>query len=252
MLRSKAIPLYYQLETILRKQIQSGDFIPEVPMPSEDALAETYGVSRITVRKAMASLEQSGLVVRQRGKGTFVSDNAVSFNLPRYTGSMEDLILIGKATSTDILEQVWIDPPKHIKERLKIGEKEKVLRIQKIRRIEGSSFSHIFNYIPQKIGKRLPLELLDKKPLLMILEDDLNIRAVEAEQSVEATIADPEMAAMLDIRVGDPLLKAERIVYDAKKNPLEYVSILYRADKYTFTVKLKRKRTKKSIGWGGV
>lgn len=252
MLRSKSIPLYYQLETILRKQIQSGDFTPDVPMPSEDALAEKYEVSRITVRKAMASLEQAGLVVRQRGKGTFVSDKATGFNLPRYTGSIEDLILIGKATRTDILEQVWIDPPPNIRQRLKIGAQEKVLRIQKIRRIEGGSFSHIFNYLPEKIGKKLPLDLLQTKPLLMILEDDLGMRAVEAEQSVEATIADPEIAAMLDIRVGDPLLKAERIVYDARKNPLEYVSVLYRADKYTFTVKLRRKRTKKSIGWGGV
>ena len=169
----------------------------------------------------MASLEQSGLIVRQRGKGTFVSDKSVSFNLPRYTGSIEDLILIGKVTSKHILEQTWIVPPDHIRARLKIGEKEKVLRIQKIRRIEGDSFSHIFNYLPAEIAKRLPLELLEKKPLLMILEDDLGIRPVEAEQSVEATIADPEIAAMLDIRVGDPLLKAERIVYDAKKNPLE-------------------------------
>ena len=76
MLRDKAIPLYYQLETILRRKILSGDYKPETPLPSEDMLAEEYQVSRITVRQALSSLEQDGLVLRQRGKGTFVSEKA--------------------------------------------------------------------------------------------------------------------------------------------------------------------------------
>ena len=61
-----------------------------------------------------------------------------------------------------------------------------------------------------------------------------------------------ELASLLEIRVGDPLLKAERTVYDVKGNPVEYVSVMYRADKYAFNMKLKRKRTDKSRGWGAV
>ena len=98
MLRDKAIPLYYQLETILRKKISAGDYSPDIPLPSEDALAEEYEVSRITVRQALSSLEQDGLVIRQRGKGTFVSERANTIELPRFTGSIEDLILMGKRT----------------------------------------------------------------------------------------------------------------------------------------------------------
>jgi GntR family transcriptional regulator len=71
-------------------------------------------------------------------------------------------------------------------------------------------------------------------------------------KSVEATIADATDASLLDIRVGDPLLKAEHTVYDVKGNPVEYVSVVYRADKYAFTMKLKRKRSDKSVGWGAV
>jgi len=251
MLRDKAIPLYYQLETILRKKILSGDFVPDTPMPSEDALAEEYEVSRITVRQALASLEQDGLVLRQRGKGTFVSETAGKFELPRFTGSIEDLVMMGIRTTTEVKDFSWIDPPENIREKLQI-DKGKVLRIEKIRSIENSPFSHVFNYLPPEIGKRLPGDLVKDKPMLMILEDELGIRAIEADQSVEATIADAEIASLMDIRVGDPLLKAERTVYDVKHNPVEYVSVLYRADKYTFTMKLKRKRTDKSAGWGAV
>ena len=251
MLRDKAIPLYYQLETILRKKIVSGDFSPQTAMPSEDALAAEYKVSRITVRQALSSLEQDGLVIRQRGRGTFVSEKANALELPRFSGSIEDLVLMGKRTKTKVIESAWIDPPDTIRERLKV-KAGKVLRLEKVRHIEGEPFSHVFNYLPPDIGKRLPMDLVTSKPVLMILEDDLGLRATEADQTVEATIADAQVASLLKIRVGDPLLKAERTVYDAKGNPVEYVSVVYRADKYAFTMKLKRTRTKKSVGWGAV
>ena len=249
MLRDKAIPLYYQLETILRNKITSGDYSPDSPLPSEDALAEEYEVSRITVRQALSSLEQDGLVIRQRGKGTFVSENVNTLELPRFTGSIEDLILMGKRTKTKVIASSWVDPPDIIRQRLKVKD-AKVLRIEKIRHIEGDPFSHVFNYLPPELGNKLPMGLVKSKPMLMILEDELGVRANEAEQSVEATIADVTDASLLDIRVGDPLLKAERTVYDVKGNPVEYVTVVYRADKYAFTMKLKRKRTDKSIGWG--
>ncbi len=251
MLRDKAIPLYYQLETILRKKITSGDYSPDTPLPSEDALAEEYEVSRITVRQALSSLEQDGLVIRQRGKGTFVSEKADTLELPRFTGSIEDLILMGKRTKTKVIESAWIDPTDIIRERLKV-KAGKVLRIEKIRYIEGDPFSHVFNYLPPELGNKLPIDLVKSKPMLMIIDDELGVRANEADQSVEATIADAADASLLDIRVGDPLLKAERTVYDVKGNPVEYVSVVYRADKYAFTMKLKRKRTDKSVGWGAV
>jgi GntR family transcriptional regulator len=156
---------------------------------------------------------------------------------------------MGKRTKTKVIESSWIDPPDIIRQRLKVKD-AKVLRIEKIRHIEGDPFSHVFNYLPPELGNKLPMGLVKSKPMLMILEDELGVRANEAEQSVEATIADVADASLLDIRVGDPLLKAERTVYDVKGNPVEYVTVVYRADKYAFTMKLKRKRTDKSIGWG--
>lgn len=248
MLRDKAIPLYYQLETILRNKIVSGDFGPETALPSEDALAEEYHVSRITVRQALAALEQDGLVLRRRGKGTFVSADARAVELPRYTGSIEDLMLMGLRTATQVLDSAWIDPPEHIRERLNVSG-EKVLRIEKIRSLENRPFSYILNYLPPAVGARLPLELVKSKPMLMILEEDLGVRLSEADQAVQATIADSDIAAKLDLRVGDPLLNSERIVYDLRKQPVEYVSSLYRADKYAFTMKLKRRRSARSARW---
>ncbi len=252
MLKDKAIPLYYQIETILRRKILSGELQPLATIPTEDALAQEFDVSRITIRQALGLLEKDGLVIRQRGKGTFVSEGVKAYESAKLTGSMEDLILMGVQTSTKILDFSWIEAPQSVKERLGLGEASQVLRIEKIRHVESSPFSYVINYLPQKIGQKIKPEDLTAKPLLMVLEENLGIRPDEADQTIEATIADAHVAPLLDIRVGDPLLKVARTVFDVKNRPVECVFVLYRADKYFFNVKLKRTRSKNSIGWRAV
>lgn len=248
-LKDNGIPLYYQLETILRQRIFSGDFELKAPLPSEEALGQEYNVSRITVRQALASLEREGLIVRRRGKGTFVSEKAVSVECPKLTGFMEDLISMGIRTTAKLLDVSVIQPPPHVRERLRLGHGARVVRFEKVRLVEGSTFSHVFNYLPKDIGEKIEEKKLSGKPLLMILEDDLGIKAAEAVQTVEATVADSKVAPLLEVRVGDPLLKVERTVFDRNQRPVEYVSVLYRSDKYFFTVRLKRRKSEKSAGW---
>jgi len=250
MLVDKEIPLYYQLETIIRKRILSGEFPPDAPFPSEESIGKEYEVSRITVRRALSSLEQEGLIIRKRGKGTFISEKAKSLESPRLSGFIEDIISMGIKTSTKVIDISWIDAPDKIRKCLKLHETDQTLRIEKVRLIKGSTFSHVFDYLPPDIGQKTPLNKLNVKPLLMILEDDLGIRAATAVQTVEATIADPEVANLLNIRVGEPLLKVERTVFDVNQKPVEYVSVQYRADKYFYTVNLNRKISKNSVGWG--
>lgn len=250
MLVDKEIPLYYQLETILRKRILSGEFAPNVPFPSEESLGHEYEVSRITVRRALSSLVQDGVIIRKRGKGTFVSEKTKSLESPRLSGFIEDIISMGIKTDIKVIDISYIAAPDKIRECLKLNETDQTLRIEKVRLINGDSFSHVFNYLPPDIGQKIPLNKLSVTPLLMILEDDLGIRADTAFQTVEATIADPEVANLLNIRVGEPLLKVERTVFDVTQKPVEYVSVQYRADKYLYTVNLNRERSKNSVGWG--
>jgi len=252
MLKDKAIPLYYQIETILRRKILSGELPPLTPIPTEDALAQEFDVSRITIRQALGLLEKDGLVIRQRGKGTFVSEGAKAYESAKLTGSMEDLILMGVQTSTKVLDFSWGEAPQTVKERLALEEELQVLRIEKIRLVDSKPFSYVINYLPKRIGEKIREQDVTAKPTLMVLEENLGIRPDEADQTIEATIADAHVAPLLDIRVGDPLLKVERTVFDVKSRPVECVFVLYRADKYFFNVKLKRTRSKNSIGWKAV
>ena len=252
MLKNEAIPLYYQLETILRKRISSGELARGDLLPSEKALAKEYNLSRITVRQALSSLESDGLIVRKRGKGTFVSKKHTYLESPKFTGFIEDLISMGIRTKSKILDISMVEGPQNIQEHLELEVGTQLFRIEKIRLVEGSPFSYVLNYLPPDIGQKIKKEDLIAKPLLMILEDDLGIKATEAVQSIEATIADTHVASLLGIRVGDPLLKGERTVFDVNHRPVEYVSVLYRADKYFYTVNLRRKRSDSSVGWKAV
>lgn len=156
---------------------------------------------------------------------------------------------MGVQTRTEVIDISWIEPPEHVREHL-APDDSKLLRIEKVRHIEDSPFSHVLNYLPAKIGELVPRDKVSTKPMLMILQEDLGMRADRAVQTLEATVADAEVAVLLEIRIGDPLLKAERTVFDIKKKPIEYVSVLYRADKYSYTVNLKRKRDRNSGAWG--
>jgi GntR family transcriptional regulator len=248
MLRDKTIPLYYQLETILRRKILSGELAPHSLLPSEESLAVEYSVSRITVRQALGTLEKDGLILRQRGRGTFVSEKAKQFDPQRFIGSIEDLLMMNTRTTFEVLSSVWTDPPKDIKERLS----GKVLQVQKLRKINNEPFSHVYNYLPLEIGEKLPMDLIATKPMLMILEENLGIRPVEADQVVSASLADAEIAGILRIRAGDPLLKAQRVVYDENGRIVEFVHVLYRADKYSFAMKLKRNKTGGKMKWNPI
>lgn len=249
MIRDKAIPLYYQIATILRERILSGELPSGAPLSGEEALGREYGVSRITVRRAFSVLEAEGLIVRQRGRGTFVGDRPVRVEPTRFSGAMEDLISLGVSTRVRVHGFQTTVAPENVAAKLDLEEGEPVVRIDKARFIEGAPFSLVVNYLPEETGNRLSPADLTEKPLLVVLEEKLGIKADEAIQSIEATIAGAEVASLLEIRVGAPLLKVERTVFDIEGRPVEHVSVLYRADKYFYTVRLKRNRNDEAVGW---
>lgn len=249
MLANKAIPLYYQIETILRRKILEGEFESGMLLANEETLAEQYKVSRITLRQALSSLEQDGLIIRKRGKGTFVSETLPGLQAANLTGSMEDLISMGIKTSTKIINFSLTPVARKITDCLALPEGIEVVRIERLRLAKGSPFSYILNHLSPTIGQKIqPADLL-VKPLLKILEDDLHIDLAGAIQKIGADIADSYIAPLLKIRVGDPLLKIERTVFDEDQKPVEYVSALYRADRYSYTVRLERKEAERTSQW---
>ncbi|MDP2969637.1 MAG: GntR family transcriptional regulator [Deltaproteobacteria bacterium] len=247
--KNRSIPLYYQVETILREKISSGEYQPGDPFPTEDQLVQSYQVSRVTVRQALASIEKDGLISRKRGKGSVVMKGKLHLEPMKLTGMIEDIIAMGIKTKTKIINFGFVFPLKKVTESLKLNENDKVLRVERIRLIKESPVSYTLSYIPPDLGKKISIKDLTVQPMLDVLEKKCKVEIARGFQIIEATVADSRVASFLDVMTGAPLLKIERTVFDIKNRPVEYISILYRSDRYHYSVDLVRKRSESKVRW---
>ena len=247
--KDRSIPLYYQLENILREKINSGEYQSGDHLPTEDQLVHSYRVSRITVRQALSVLEHDGLISRKRGKGSFVTGKQPSYEPMKLTGRIEDIIAMGIKTKMKIVEFNFVHPPKKVTESLKLDEDTKVLRIERIRLIKGCPIIYSVNYIPPDLGNKIGMKDITIQPLIKILEKKCKVEIGRGSQIIEATVADSRIASYLEIMTGAPLLKIERTVFDTKGRPVNYASVLYRPDKYRYSVDLIRNRSTSKARW---
>ncbi len=246
------LPRYYQIKQVIKKWIINQEIGVGEKIPSENELASSFHVSRLTVRQALSQLIQEGFLISKRGDGTYVTDNAKlinSYNL-EFSGFMDDLfyqISRSKTKSVDITQR---NLQKSIREKLELPEDEnEIVQIKRVRYIDNKSFAHTVNYLPIEIGKRFTKKALLKKPLLQIMEEDLGILFTEAFQTIEASFADGETARRLGMARGLPVLYVERIMYSANHKPVEFVQSSYRGDRYKYGVRLKHFGKKKENCW---
>lgn len=246
---SSRIPLYYQLENVLREKIESGAFAAGEQLPTEIDLIAAYGVSRITVRQALRSLTEDGLIERQQGRGTFVANRKSRkgrfSGTIHLTGSLDELIAMGMDTPVKVLEMNLVKADPHEAELLQIKVGTNIYRLKRLRLNEGKPFGLIFNYLPEEIGAKLTIEELSSGALLHTMETKLGLNLATAVQEIRAELADPYIAKLLGVRVGTALLSIERTVYTNEQRPVEYVHTLYRSDLYGYSVKLVRDESKK-------
>jgi GntR family transcriptional regulator len=247
--KDHSVPLYYQLENILREKIKSREYGPGDSIPTEDQLVRSYAVSRITVRRALSTLKKDGLIDRRRGRGSFVTQGQRDLEPMKLTGMIEDIIAMGVKTKTKVVGFGSVRPTKKVADALRLNEEMKVLRIERIRLIKASPISHTVSYIPPDIGESIKKEDLAIHPLLNILEKKCHVKIGRGTQIIEATLADSRIASLLGVMTGAPLLKIERTVFDIKDRPIEYLSILYRSDRYHYSVDLIRKRSESRTQW---
>jgi GntR family transcriptional regulator len=241
---SSRIPLYYQLENVLREKITSGAYGGGERLPTEIELIEEYKVSRITVRQALQALSDDGLIERKQGRGTYVAERKSKkrkfTGTIHLTGSLDELIAMGMDTPVKVLEMNRVEADVHEAELLQLKIGTPIYRLKRLRMVENKPYSLILNYLPEDIGAKLTIAELSTGAVLHTMETKLGLRLDNAVQEIKAELADPYVANLLDIRVGSALLSIERTVYTDRNVPVEYVHTLYRSDLYGYSVKLVR------------
>ncbi len=248
--REIPVPRYYQIVHQLEKYIQENDCAIGDRLPSEKDLGLTFGVSRITARRALEEMERRGLVTKRRGKGTFVAKPSEKPEFPKFSGSIDGLFMIGRGGVVRDAAMDEVPVTVKIKKNLQLAESAaSVIRIQRVLLLHGRPYAYHQNFYPISIGKQIRTQDMRKYPLLEILEDKLHIPVLEVDQVIEATLADTDVASRLEISFGAPLLYVERILLSEKKLPVGFTQAYYRADGYRVSVKLVKDNTRGLNGW---
>ncbi len=239
---TEVLPRYIQLASILRGRITSGELQPNQLIPSERQLEEIYAVSRPTIRQALDLLERQGLVYRAHGRGTFVSPQKLQKPISELTSFTEDMKRRGIEPGQKLLEIGMVEPPRDVCRQLELAYPHApILRIERLRLGDGTPMGLQTSYYHLPDGCEITAADLEQYgSIYRLLEDKLHIIPTEAGETLEVTLATPAEAVLLQIKPGSPLLLSERTTYSQERRPVEFVKILYRGDRYTYTAKLTR------------
>jgi GntR family transcriptional regulator len=235
-------PLYYRVFRTLERRMRDHRYKQGERLPSEDELCREFGASRITIRQAVGRLVELGLVTRRRGSGTFVSARPEERppETVKFTAALEDLFAQVETVSTKSAQITEEPPPIDVRTLLGLDGGAKVVVVRRVRAFRDQVFSLTTNYLPHHLRGKLSESDLYRYPLLQLLEERLRVDFRYADQLIEARLADEDVAKMLGIRFGDPVLFVERLMYAEGPRPFEVVRSYYRADVYRYQLRLTR------------
>ena len=242
-------PLYHQVYLVLRDKILSGVYPFGALLPSEQETSGTFGVSRITAKRALNDLADAEFVIRERGRGTRVVYKAPTPPVhASVEGLLENLLTMGLKTGVELLAFDYIPADAEVSRTLQCERNCAVQRAVRVRQLEGEAFSYLTTYVPEDIGRSYTRNDLASLPLLTLLERS-GVVVSRAEQTISATLADAKVSAALDLELGAPLISIHRVVYDQNERPVEFITALYRPDRYQYRMMLSRVGDESTRSW---
>lgn len=232
------IPLFEQLKTILRDEILKGKY--EDKIPSERELMERFSVSRSTVRQAILALVNEGVLEKVHGRGTFVSLRPVEEWLGNLTSFNDVVKEMGMKPNTKLINQGITTNPKEVSTVLGLNE---FYFIERLRLADEIPIAVERQYYPIEIGEQLAKFDLNNAAIYDLLEKEIGINLWEAQEVITSSMPSNEDAKLLNIEPTACVLNTERFLTDPNGNPVEYETNVFRADMYSFRIKLKRRLT---------
>ena len=236
MLKQDAItPLYVQLMEELETSIRNGVYKPGDKIMTEAEMAKEYGVSLITVRKAVGSLMEKGLVVRKQGKGTFVTKPKYSRNMKKLQSFTEMCEQMGVKPGAQVLENRLIMADKKVADRLGIEPGSNVVYIYRLRLADGEPVQVEKSYFPLKYAFLLE-EDLNNGSMFECLKEKAGAKVASSEKMIELCRATAEEAALMDVKKGDYLLFVKSTAYDENGEPMYAGIQLINGDRFSLYV----------------
>ena len=246
--RDSPVPLYSQLADDLKTRIDQGEFNQTGRLPTEQQLVDEYAVSRITVRQAIASLVESQIVVRKQGKVTFFTKSRIEQKLESLYSLGEIFSQTGVASEIKILDiQPNFKAPDNVRRKLRLEDGEQIALIKRQHLVDGTPVVCAFIYLSGAFCEHVLGEDLQKYSIYDLLEKKGNVEIAVARQEITALAADTEMACLLPVRPGGPLLCMENVTYTDEGRPIDNTFFYCCPDRYMFVATVRRTKTQTAL-----
>lgn len=239
--------IYLQIFDIIEAQISEKKLVPGDMLPSENEFCDTYHISRTTIRQALHELESLGLIVRERGRGTFVCESKVSRRLGSLYSFTEEMTKIGMVPSSRVLSYRLVEKalcPSFLQE----FTSERLIEVVRLRLANGLPMLVERTYLSVELCPDLSWERLENNALYSILSEHYGLRPYKAIETYEAVIMTKEESQQLNCSAGDPAFLLRRSTWDTENRLIEYtVSVMpssrskFEITMYQDSVQIERK-----------
>lgn len=229
---NSSVPMYKQVVGYIKNYIKKNALKPGDKIPAELFLMQELGVSRITIRAAIAEMVDEGLLTRSQGKGTFIAGKKEAYSANDLIGFTHSCQLAGRTPSTQVLSIEWVYPDKRYADLFQVDESEMIIRSRRLRYVDGQPTLIETNHYSPACSFLLDENL--KGSLFELFKNKYGIQIINASRTLEITYSTKEEMALLNLKKQTPLLLFEDYQNDQNGKPLYVSKQLYNTENLKF------------------
>lgn len=237
--QTSGVPLYKQIENLIREEIARGKYDDGSFLPREEMLANKLGVSRNTVRQGIASLVNEGVLKRTPGKGTVLAERTITTKLSEWHSFRNEMQKKGIQLNDYFIKANFELAPEEAYQKLKVDKDKKLFKLERLRGDVIAPFVYFVSWFHPRI--QLDEDEDYSNSLYSILEEKYSVVPAYSEEELDAIEADAKIAEYLQIEKNKPILFRKRLVLDAGERPIEFNIGYYRSDKFKYSIRFERK-----------
>ena len=232
------VPRYHRIAEALRARIRGGELQPGSRLDNQRRLAQSFGVTLMTLRQALELLEREHLIARRHGLGTFVAAPSIDYDILQLRRFAGDLQAKGEHVATRLLGTRFAVPDRRVTDALGLGPRARVLVVERLRLVDGHPMSLQRSFLPARIGDEVVRADLALTPLHHVLEFKLGLVIERASETVSAVRLGRSAARELGCIPGAPAFASDRVSYDTGGAPVVFDRVFIPGDRFRITREL--------------
>lgn len=238
--RNSPVPLHYQMRGYLLGLIDRAELGPGEQLMRERELAERFGISLAPVRQAILDLVREGYLYRIQGRGTFVREHKVEQKISILSSFKQSMEGTDLTPEMRITEQRKLPASDALRSALHTSDSN-IVMLRRVASVDGEPIAVLSAFLPEGLVPGLESLILTNGSLYQTLEQEYGIVLARAESAIEVASCHTPEGALMNLPVGTPVLQVQGVTYDIRGKGVEYSQVIYRADRFRFTIESFRR-----------